>query len=421
MPPHDTTKDGPKPDGLDDSGLPRAANHDGGPMIWALGGGKGGIGKSFIATNLAVSVARLGFRVTLLDADLGGANLDTFLGCPHPTMSLGDFFRKRVASLDELAMDTGIPGLNLIAGDADSLAAASPHYSQKMKLIRHLRKISSSLVIVDLGAGTSFHTLDLFNAADLGLVVTVPEPTALQNCFSFIKSVTLRDLERRSGVKRRETMVGDLKRTLDPSDPEVQRALSRRIPLIVNRARPAHANNVVRTLGNLTTRFLGGTLELQGSVRDDNAARASIQKMEPLLECAPASPAAADLDALAATLMGRARAHLTHATGQTTPHASSPDIASANAPSGDALESTVLHEARAWTVRTYDLGDAEPAIVSEILSSSGELGYRRQTAYDDPFFTRLGASRAERPHAHHAAIQRALSSGRIQLATRRRA
>ena len=82
-------------------------------------------------------------------------------------MSLGDFFRKRVTRLDELAVDTGIPGLQLIAGDSDSLAASSPHFSQKQKLIRHLKTITADLVILDLGAGTTFHTLDLFNAADL--------------------------------------------------------------------------------------------------------------------------------------------------------------------------------------------------------------------------------------------------------------
>mgnify|MGYP001549711292 CR=1 FL=1 len=72
------------------------------PRIWAIGGGKGGIGKSVIATNLAVSMAGPGRRVALVDADLGGANLHTLLGVPSPKVNLSDFISKRVTSLGEV-------------------------------------------------------------------------------------------------------------------------------------------------------------------------------------------------------------------------------------------------------------------------------------------------------------------------------
>lgn len=321
-------------------------------------------------------------------------------------MSLGDFFRKNVTTLDDLAMDTGIPGLSLIAGDADSLAAASPHHAQKEKLIRHLRKISASLVIVDLGAGTSFNTLDLFNAADMGLVVTVPEPTAIQNCFSFIKSVTLRGLERRSGVKRRDAIVGPLSRTLDPSDPEVQRAMAKRIPLIINRARAAQAQTVVRTLGGLARRFLGSQVDLVGSVRDDPAARKSIQQMRPLLESGAQEGAAEDLQRLSNLLIGG------NQTAVSTAHESS-----SAAPPSEAIEEQVQIEHALVRLRTEDLGPNR-GIFTQVLSAEGQIVFSRTTPYTDAFFQRISAGPKERPRLHHLAIKRALSMGRIQLPSR---
>lgn len=363
-----------------------------------------------------MGAARAGYRVVLLDADLGGANLDTFLGCPRPTMSLGDFFRKNVTALDDLAMDTGVPGLSLIAGDADSLAAAAPHHSQKEKLIRHLRKISASLVIVDLGAGTSFNTLDLFNAADMGLVVTVPEPTAIQNCFSFIKSVTLRGLERRSGVKRRDAMVGPLSRSLDVEDPEVQRAMAQRVPLIINRARAAQAQTVVRTLGGLARRFLGSQVDLVGSVRDDPAARRSIQQMRPLLETGAHEGAAADLHRLISLLIGDGERAMAEPVEAPT---------AANKPSAPATNSRVIDERLqvehvSVRLRTEDLGAAQ-GIFTQALSPEGRVIFSRTTPYTDAFFQRMSASPTERVRLHHLAIKRALSMGRIKLPTRQHA
>ena len=379
--------------------------------------------------------------MVLLDADLGGAHLDTLLGCPHPTMSLGDFFRKRVAHLDELAVDTGVPGLQLIAGDSDSLAASSPHFSQKQKLIRHLKTITADLVILDLGAGTTFHTLDLFNAADLGLVVTVPEPTALQNCFTFIKSVILRDLERRSGVKRRDAVVGPLHRAFDPEDPEVRRALARHLPVLVNRARRAQADNVSKTLERLTRRFLGGGIELLGHVRDDDAVRQSVQQMQPVSCLRPDAPAALDVARLAAQLTGRgagartdvspsandapavptpahedpANSPSTHVPGAATP--APPRQASR---SSDLIEASITVSGQSLTLRTHDDTQAR-VVTTSVIDGDGDTYFVHRTGHEDPFFQRLSARPGDRARLHHVAVRRAVDTGRIQLELRRSA
>ena len=69
-------------------------------QIWSIGGGKGGIGKSLLAASVAWQLARMGRRVVLVDADLGGANLHTCLGLPTPPRTLADFIQRRVSSID---------------------------------------------------------------------------------------------------------------------------------------------------------------------------------------------------------------------------------------------------------------------------------------------------------------------------------
>ncbi|MES2965718.1 MAG: P-loop NTPase, partial [Bdellovibrionota bacterium] len=93
-------------------------------VIWAVGGGKGGIGKSFISSSLAMCLARMGKAVTLVDLDLGSANLHTCLGIKVPQESISDFVAGRVDNLGKIAVQTEIPGLSFISGFNDALNIA---------------------------------------------------------------------------------------------------------------------------------------------------------------------------------------------------------------------------------------------------------------------------------------------------------
>ena len=81
--------------------------------IIAVGSGKGGVGKSLLAANIAIYLAQLGKRVVLLDADLGGANLHTFVGVERPHVTLGDFFDQRAGRIEECIVETSVSGLGL--------------------------------------------------------------------------------------------------------------------------------------------------------------------------------------------------------------------------------------------------------------------------------------------------------------------
>src|SRR6478736_320879 len=162
--------------------------------IIAIGSGKGGVGKSLVAANLGIYLAQLGKRVVLIDADLGGANLHTFLGVERPTVTLGDFFDKRVTRIEDCVVDTAVKGLGLVSGEGDPLWAANPRPATKNRLINQVREIDVDFLICDLPPGSGFIALDFFLVAHIGVLVVVPEPTSVENTFRFIKSAFLRRL-----------------------------------------------------------------------------------------------------------------------------------------------------------------------------------------------------------------------------------
>jgi flagellar biosynthesis protein FlhG len=166
--------------------------------IWAIGGGKGGTGKSFVTSSMGMNLAQSGKRVTLIDADLGGANLHSLLKIKKPKHSLTDFFEKKTP-LSDIIIDTEIPNLRFVTGDVGSLGNVGIKYTQKLKLYRHIKNISADYVIIDLGAGSGQNTVDTFLMADKMVVVTLPEITAIENLYLFVKKVLFRKLNRLLG------------------------------------------------------------------------------------------------------------------------------------------------------------------------------------------------------------------------------
>ena len=163
--------------------------------IWAVGGGKGGTGKSFVAASLALHLASLDREVVLVDADLGAPNLHTLLGVRASHPDLGDFLTNTVPSLEEAAVETPYHGLRIVKGSENILFIANLNHYKKLRLLRQLRQLKTQNVILDLGTGSSFNTLDFFLSANPGVVVATPEPTAIENTYLFLKSCIMRVLK----------------------------------------------------------------------------------------------------------------------------------------------------------------------------------------------------------------------------------
>ncbi|MGZ5497849.1 MAG: MinD/ParA family ATP-binding protein [Candidatus Aminicenantales bacterium] len=163
--------------------------------IWAIGGGKGGTGKSFIAANLGLHLASLDREVVLIDADLGAPNLHTLLGMKAAHPDLGDFLTGSVPSLEAVAVETPYKNLRLVRGSENILFIANLAHYRKLRLLRQVRQLPTPNVILDLGTGSSFNTLDFFLSANPGVVVTTPEPTSIENTYLFLKSCIMRVLK----------------------------------------------------------------------------------------------------------------------------------------------------------------------------------------------------------------------------------
>lgn len=163
--------------------------------IFPIGGGKGGVGKSFISANLGVLMAKRNFRVALVDLDLGGSNLHTFLGVKNPLKGIHTFLDKKTDRLEKTAVPTPFPNLFLISSVNCSIEIANLYHAQKVKLINAIKSMPYDYIILDLGAGSNFNTLDFFLTSENGIIVCTPDPTSIENAFRFIKASYLRRLK----------------------------------------------------------------------------------------------------------------------------------------------------------------------------------------------------------------------------------
>jgi flagellar biosynthesis protein FlhG len=174
-------------------------------IIFSVGGGKGGVGKSIFSVSLGTALAKDGYRTVLADLDLGAANLHTYLGIVSETPTIADLILKKTASLEELLMETSVRGLNLISGAEFVPGMANPAHWMKLKIMRHVKSLPADYVILDLGAGVHFNTLDFFGVSDRGIVITAPEPGAVMNAYGFIKAALFRKLQ---NIFRRHSAIG---------------------------------------------------------------------------------------------------------------------------------------------------------------------------------------------------------------------
>ena len=168
------------------------------PTILAVGGGKGGTGKSTFAVCLASQLAIFGRDVVLADLDFGAANLHIMLGMRDNGRSLVRFLYPsgQAIGLEECIVSTTIDGLRLLPGEGFMPGIANMEFAKKQKLIKALRKVETDYVICDLGSGSSFNVVDFFLAADRGILLLTAEATAILNGYEFMKNCIFRKIAR---------------------------------------------------------------------------------------------------------------------------------------------------------------------------------------------------------------------------------
>ncbi|HEX9185562.1 MAG TPA: P-loop NTPase [Vicinamibacteria bacterium] len=291
-------------------------------QIWSIGGGKGGIGKSLLAASVGWQLARMGRQVVLVDADLGGANLHTCLGLPMPQRTLADFIQRRVGSIDEVLTDTPIGGLRLVSGAGDLLSAANIKHLQKVRVMNQVRALDVDVVLIDLGAGTSYNILDFFLLSDVSILAVVPEPTSIENGYRFIKSALYRRMRAAAPTEATRQLVEaaldpksalgirtpvDLLARVEAQDPEAARALRRETSafqprFVVNEVRDVADVAIGHQLVAACARHLGVRASYAGFVHHDDAVWQAVRHRKPFLSNAPDSRAAREIGQIALRL-----------------------------------------------------------------------------------------------------------------------
>ena len=228
--------------------------------VIAITSGKGGVGKSNIAVNLAITFAAAGKEVVLLDADLGLANADVLcnMDLPH---NLSHVISRKKDLRDVLYKAPG--GFRLIGGASGLARMADLTDFDRQRLIDALGELeqSADIIMIDTGAGISPNVLSFTRAADNVLVVTTPEPTAITDAYAVVKVISK-----------------------DHQD--------RRVSLLVNQARNiTEAKQVYERIAGVAKKFLNINIFDAGHVMADAEVPAAVRRRTPFVLGAPRCPA----------------------------------------------------------------------------------------------------------------------------------
>ena len=295
----------------------------GAPRLIPFGGGKGGVGKTFVAANLAATLARAGHRVVAVDGDLEGANLHTALAVPRPRRSLADYAAGREEDVGKLLEDTPFPNLRLIAATHPNLAAPQPSHELRIRFVRALRTLDADFVFLDLGAGSDAAVMDYFMVCEDGVVVIAPEPTSVENAYAFMRAAFYRrlhlamltpEIRRIVSVamdERNERGIRtplDLLRAVQATDGDEGRRLvavmrSFRPRLVVNDVRTSEDIKLGFAVRSVSRKYFGIDTEYLGYINHDASVRESVRARKPLVECDTRSDAAIYLARIARKLI----------------------------------------------------------------------------------------------------------------------
>jgi len=300
--------------------------------VIAIGGGRGGVGKSIVSVNLAVYLAQLGRKVLLIDTDPAGAELHTALGLgPLSSLSVGPPGPTGTASGDDAededltAVPTQVPGLSLVPQVYRAGSTVPLRPGRKARWARDLKNLEADYVLLDLGAGTQPATLDLFLTADFGICVSAPEPPSIEASYRFVRAAFVRALRRALVkdrfklrlVERAEAELGPLPAPqalvhtiarYDTSLGQLAAAeLSRIRPrLVINSARLRADTELGLSMVDLARRHLGVNFDYVGHIEQDDAVWLSVVHQRPVLIDSPTSKGARNLERIARRILALA-------------------------------------------------------------------------------------------------------------------
>ncbi len=237
--------------------------------VIAVTGGKGGVGKTNVSVNLAVSLAELGKRTLLMDADLGLANVDVLLGL-SPKFTLADLVAGR-CTLEDVVVE-GPDGLMIVPASSGFRHMAELQPAEHVGLVNVFSELQRALdvMVVDTAAGITDSVLTFCQAAQDTVVVVCDEPASITDAYALIKV-----LSRERGVDR--------------------------VHVIANMVRdPNEGRKLYEKLARVCERFLGDVaLHYLGAVPQDDWLRRAVQRQQAVVKAYPGSPSARAINEIA--------------------------------------------------------------------------------------------------------------------------
>jgi MinD-like ATPase involved in chromosome partitioning or flagellar assembly len=289
--------------------------------VIAVGSGKGGTGKSFVATNAGLALARQGLRTCVVDLDFGSADVHLLLGQLQPRRGVLEVLRGEALSLAEVMIPVpACPHLFIVPGAGETVRASGLSGRETDKLIADIRELPVDVALLDLPGGVAHQVLDLFLAADTQLVVTTPDAVSMTDAARFLHLARVRRASRGSSSAdkprhpRVYTSLDDLVRDMNEIRGESGGAPHRFAPsLVLNRCHPDNARARAELVACMREEA-GDEIELPVRVEipEDAAVGRSVRLLAPLLDLAPGSPASRSVLELAASLAPSGRSEPEH-------------------------------------------------------------------------------------------------------------
>jgi flagellar biosynthesis protein FlhG len=162
--------------------------------LWAMAGGKGGVGKSLVTAMTGLSLARMPKKVVIVDADFAGADLRRLFSLRYPSPNLWRLLDEK-KGLTPAALPTSFQNISLITAPETAHDASLTHILRRIQFICALRNLNADYVLLDFGSRTDIHELDHYLTADLNAIVSSAEPTSLENTAKFIKQIFKRKID----------------------------------------------------------------------------------------------------------------------------------------------------------------------------------------------------------------------------------